>query len=110
MAAADLDVSVSASASASEAKTSSKHIKKIVNGLVELLIAELDKDENKLMLRVHVIHPILRLIYDEVYPYIMFILAAVIVILMISLIILGLLILFYRMGDAAPPITPIQMN
>lgn len=85
-----------ASGSSIPTKSSNKHIKKIINGLVELLIAELDKEENKLLLRLHVIHPILRLIYDEVYPYIMFILAAVIVILMISLVILGLLILFYR--------------
>jgi len=36
------------------------------------------------------------LIYDEVYPYIMFSLAAIIIILLISLVILGLLIIFHR--------------
>lgn len=75
---------------------SNSQLQKIVNSIIELLIAEVDKDENKLILRLHVIHPILRLIYDEVYPYIMFTLGVIIVILLISLIILGLLIIFYR--------------
>ncbi len=79
-----------------EKRTGNNQLQKLVNSIVELLIAEVDKDENKLILRVHVIHPILRLIYEEVYPYIMFTLGVIIVILLISLIILGLLVIFYR--------------
>jgi len=74
----------------------SKQFNKILNSIVELIITELDKEENRVLIRQHVIHPILRLIYDEVYPYIMFVLTAVIIILLISVVILALLILFYR--------------
>jgi len=70
-------------------------LSKMVYKALAILRDEVSKDENKQLLRGHVIHPILQLIYNEVYPYIAFLLGTLIFILLISMVVLVMLIMFY---------------
>jgi hypothetical protein len=70
-------------------------LQKIVNQVIELIANEINKEDNKQQLQSRVVHPLLSMLYKELYPYIAFVLISMIIILLLSIIILGLLIISY---------------
>ena len=77
-------------------------LSKMVMKALSILRDEVGKTENKEILSQHIINPILQLIYNEVYPYIAFLLGTLIFILLISLLVLIMLIIFYVQSKMRP--------
>jgi hypothetical protein len=66
-------------------------IKNLTNKVLELVIVELNKNEMKQNIATKIIHPLLYMIYSQLYPYIYTI---IIIILLMFLILVVLLVFF----------------
>ena len=72
-----------------------KLVLKVIKDCIQYVSNELQHEETKCQIKSSVLDPLFRIIYQEIYPYMLFILASIMVILILSLIILGLLLVFY---------------
>jgi hypothetical protein len=70
-------------------------IRSIVHRVLALAVEELRRDDTKLHIREHLVHPMIKLAYEQAFPYIMAIVTVVIAILLISLFSLALSVMFY---------------
>ena len=62
-----------------------KHVHEFVSYVIGLCVNEIQKEDNKKRIRQHIIHPLISLIYQEFYPYLMFFLIIITSILIFSL-------------------------
>jgi hypothetical protein len=77
---------------------SNKVVLKMLKDCINYVSSELQREETKCQIKTEILHPLLRIIYQEIYPYMLFILASILVILVLSLVILGLILVFYKKG------------
>lgn len=70
-------------------------IRSIIHRVLALAVEELKREGTKHHIREHLVHPMIKLAYEQAFPYIMAIVTVVVAILLISLFSLGLSAMFY---------------
>lgn len=69
-------------------------VNQVTNKLLDMIVVEINKDDMKETIRLRVVHPLLEMIFKQLYPYI-FTLVIVIVLMFAMLIVMLVMILTY---------------
>jgi len=70
-------------------------IKQITNKVLTLIADEINKSETQLLVKNKIIHPVINLIYAELYPYIIALIITILVILVLSILTFMCFVIFY---------------
>jgi hypothetical protein len=79
----------------STTKKSSDLVRTITNKVLDLVILEINKDEMKEMIKTKVIHPLISIIYHQLYPYIVALVVSFVLILLMLLFVLIICLILY---------------
>ena len=70
-------------------------VKQITNKVLTLIADEINKSETQLLVKNKIIHPVINLIYAELYPYIIALIITILVILVLSILTFMCFVIFY---------------
>ena len=70
-------------------------VKQITNKVLTLIADEINKSETPLLVKNKIIHPVINLIYAELYPYIIALIITILVILVLSILTFMCFVIFY---------------
>ena len=70
-------------------------VKQITNKVLTLIADEINKSETQLLVKNKIIHPVINLIYAELYPYIIALIITILVILVLSILTFLCFVIFY---------------
>jgi hypothetical protein len=80
-------------------------VQKWIHSFIEKAIGEMNKDDNRKHIHSHVVVPLLHILYNELYPYIIFTLVVIVVTLVMCIVILFFVIMMHKKMEACLKMT-----